>query len=82
MVDTHGLTRAASLRRAARDTMPILWTAVVLFVLAAMIEGFLSPSVAPYAIKAGVAVLSTVLLLVYLFVLGYPRSPRISHGLQ
>lgn len=73
LVDTHGLTRGASLRRAAGESMPTIWTAVVLFVLAAMIEAFLSPSMAPYAVKAGVAVLSSVLLLIYLVVLGYPR---------
>lgn len=74
MVDTRGLTRAASLRRAAGEAMPTMWTAVVLFVLAAMIEGFLSPSMAPYAVKAAVAILSSILLLAYLFILGYPRS--------
>jgi hypothetical protein len=50
--------------------MSTAWAALVLFVLAAGIEGFLSPSSAPYAIKAAVAILSCVLLLFYFVVLG------------
>lgn len=73
LVDTRGLTRIASLRRAAQESMSTAWAAVVLFVLAAAIEAFLSPSLAPYAIKAGVAIVSCVLLLFYIVVLGYPR---------
>lgn len=74
LVDTHGLTRIASLRRAAGESMSTLWAAVLLFVLAAIIEAFLSPSLAPYEIKAGVAILCTVLLLFYFFVLGYRKA--------
>ena len=76
LVDTHGLTRAASLRQAAAESSSTVWAAVVLFVLAAMIEAFLSPSAAPYAIKAAVAVLSCVLLVFYFVVLGYPRKRK------
>ena len=72
LVDTRGLTRAASLRQATTESSSTVWAAVVLFVLAAMIEAFLSPSEAPYAIKAAVAVLSCVLLLFYFVGLGYP----------
>jgi uncharacterized membrane protein SpoIIM required for sporulation len=72
MVDTKGLTRIASLRRAAKEASSTTWTAVVLFVLAALIEAFLSPSAAPYAVKAATAIVCTILLLIYLFVLGYP----------
>jgi len=74
LVDTKGLTRAASLRRAAGETMPLMWSAVVMFLLAAMIEAFLSPTSAPYWVKALVAVLSAGLLMFYLVVLGYPRG--------
>ena len=74
LVDTRGLTRAASLRQATTESSSTVWAAVVLFVLAAMIEAFLSPSEAPYAIKAAVAVLSCVLLVFYFVVLGYPRK--------
>jgi hypothetical protein len=43
---------------------------MVMFLLAAGIEGFLSPSAAPYEIKAAVAIVSTVMLLYYFVVLG------------
>ena len=43
-------------------------------VASAMIEAFLSPSSAPYWVKALVAVLSATLLMVYFVVLGYPRG--------
>jgi uncharacterized membrane protein SpoIIM required for sporulation len=71
LVDTRGLTRIASLRRAAQESMSTAWAAVMLFALAAGIEAFVSPSAAPYAVKAGVAIVSCVLLLFYFVVLGY-----------
>ena len=73
MVMTGGLTRADSLRQAGRDAMPTMAAAVVLFVLAAMIEGFISPSGLPYEVKAAVGVFSTGVLLFYFVFLGYPR---------
>jgi uncharacterized membrane protein SpoIIM required for sporulation len=71
LVATGGLSRAASLRRAAVEATPVIGAAVVLFCLAALIEGFVSPSAAPYAAKAAVAVLSTAMLLFYVVALGY-----------
>lgn len=71
---TNGLTRVDSVRHAAREAMPIMGTAMVLFFLAALIEGFLSPSAAPYGIKATVAVVSSGLLMFYFVVLGFPRE--------
>ena len=70
VVWTHGLTRIESLRRAAKEAMSTVWAALVLFALAAGIEGFVSPSSLPYAVKAAVAILSCALLVVYFFVLG------------
>ena len=46
---------------------------MAIFFLAALIEAFLSPSGAPYALKAGVAILSSGLLMFYFVILGYPR---------
>ena len=43
---------------------------MILFALAALIEAFLSPSAAPYEIKAAVAGVSAVLLAFYVLVLG------------
>ena len=74
LIDTGGLTRTAALRRTAVQSMPTMGAAMVMFLLAALIEGFLSPSAAPYWVKASVAVLSASLLVVYFLVLGYPRD--------
>lgn len=74
MIDTRGWTRAASLRRAAREAVPNVCASVLLFCLAALIEGYVSPSALPYGAKASVAVLSTCLLLFYFIILGYPRG--------
>ena len=72
-VRTAGLSRLASLRQAAHQSMPLMGAAMVLFFLAALVEGFLSPSPAPYWVKALVAVLSSGLLTAYFLVLGFPR---------
>ncbi len=77
LVHTRGLSRAASLRQAGRETLPTACAAVVLFILAAMIEGFLSPSSMPYRFKALVAAVSSGLLMFYFVVLGWSSgSPR------
>ncbi|MDA1051136.1 MAG: stage II sporulation protein M [Planctomycetota bacterium] len=72
-LSTGGLTRESSLRKTAVDAMPIMGAAIGLFFLAALIEGFLSPSSAPYWIKAVVSILSSGLLMFYFVVLGFPR---------
>ena len=72
-IHTGGLARLASLRKAAEECMPVIGAMMVLFFLAALIEGFLSPSSAPYAVKAGVAILSSGGLMFYFVVLGFPR---------
>ncbi len=77
LVDTGGLTRSDAVRRAARQATPTMGAAMALFFMAAMIEGFLSPSRAPYEIKAAVAVLSTLLLMFYFVILGLPRETMV-----
>ena len=62
MINTHGLSRIASLEQAGREAMPTMGAAMVMLAIAAMIEAFLSPSAAPYAVKAAVAIVSSVLL--------------------
>jgi len=74
LIDTRGYTRIASLRRAAQVAMPSMGAAILMFVAAAAIEGFLSGSPAPYAIKAVTAVLTAAMLLVYFVLLGRPRK--------
>lgn len=69
----YSLGRGDSLRKSAEYTMPIMGSAMVMFFLAAMIEGFISPTGLPYALKATVAVVSSGLLMFYFVVLGFPR---------
>jgi uncharacterized membrane protein SpoIIM required for sporulation len=78
LVDTKGQTRVGSLRREALRALPALNASVVLFVLAAFIEGFVSASALPYWAKANVGVLSAMLILAYL-TLGarHPVDPRL-----
>lgn len=66
-------SRRSSLRKTAVETMPLMGAAMAMFFLAALIEGFVSPSGLPYWIKATVAVLSSGLLSFYFIILGMPR---------
>ena len=54
LVETRGLSRGASLRQAGQEAKTTISAAIILFALAAVIEGFLSPSAAPYWVKASV----------------------------
>lgn len=73
---TNGLTRMDSMRQSAHRSVPIMAAAATLFVLAAFTEGFLSPSPAPYLLKAGWAIMSSALISFYFVVLGFPRAKR------
>ncbi len=77
LIDTKGETRIASLRREAKNALPMVGAAVVLFVFAAFIEGYVSPSSLPYAAKAGVAAGSAVLLAAYLVFGGRERRAEV-----
>lgn len=70
IIDTKGWGRLESLRRTAPRALESAGVATILFLLAAYIEGQISPSALPYSFKATVAVISTVLLLGYVVVLG------------
>ncbi len=79
-IRTGGWSRGASLTRAAREAMPLMGAAMILFVMAAFLEGFVSPSVLPYPVKAGAAIVSSTMLMFYFLVLGYPRSAARATG--
>lgn len=68
------LTRRAALVVAARRAVLLLLGCVPIFVLAGIIEGFISPSPLPVAVKFLVAALSGVALLIYL--VGVGRTER------
>jgi uncharacterized membrane protein SpoIIM required for sporulation len=72
-IDTQGQSRLASLRREAANALPSAGAAVVLFVLAAIVEGYVSASALPYWVKAAVAVVSAAIIVAYLALGG--RAP-------
>jgi len=70
LIVTRGQSRLASLRREAANSLPTVGVAVLLFVFAAFLEGFVSASALPYWSKALIAIVSATLLLIYLLFLG------------
>ncbi len=72
-IDTKGLARDASLFKTSRATLPVVGTIIILFGMAAVIEGCISPTAIPYIYKALIAGMSTVLLILYFVVLGFIR---------
>jgi uncharacterized membrane protein SpoIIM required for sporulation len=76
LIDTQGQTRLASLRRAAARALPVVGASVLLFVLAAFLEGFVSASPLPYSGKAAIALATAALLVLYLTLGGRESSLR------
>jgi uncharacterized membrane protein SpoIIM required for sporulation len=74
LFSTGGLSRIDSLFQAARQAVPIMAASATLFFLAALTEGFISPSPLPYTIKAAWAILSAGLISFYFVVLGFPHD--------
>ncbi|MEM8733626.1 MAG: stage II sporulation protein M [Planctomycetota bacterium] len=74
MLVTAGLRRFDSIRLNAMKAIPVMTASGVLFFLAALTEGLLSPTGLPYAVKALFGVFSSVMLMFYFVVLGYPSE--------
>jgi uncharacterized membrane protein SpoIIM required for sporulation len=73
----RGVNRLDALIQNAREALPIAMCAVALFCMAAVIEGFVSPhpeKFVPWWAKGLVSTLSSIMLMFYLIVLGYPRT--------
>ncbi len=79
LIDTQGQSRISSLRREAANSLPAVGVAVVLFVLAALVEGYVSASSLPYWAKAAVAILSAASIIAYL-ALGGRGDPLPRHA--
>lgn len=75
---TEGLTRIESLRLNAERSIPIVICSVMLFVMAAFVEGCLSASPLNYIIKSCFAILSSIGLVCYFVLLGYPTQERLA----
>ncbi|SIO09031.1 Uncharacterized membrane protein SpoIIM, required for sporulation [Singulisphaera sp. GP187] len=73
LIDTQGQTRLGSLQREARRALPTVGASVVLFLLAAFLEGYVSASALPYSAKASIALVCAGLLVAYLALGGRRR---------
>lgn len=80
LIDTRGYSRITALQRTAKEAMPTMCAAMILFVLAGLIEAFISPSGLDYWVKALIAVVSSALLVFYFVMLGMPESERNATG--
>ncbi|WP_341677953.1 stage II sporulation protein M [Niveibacterium sp. SC-1] len=68
------LSRAASLRRAGRASVPIVAGAAAMLVIAAGIEAFWSPRVLDLSLKAGVGLFNWALVIAYMLFAGRARG--------
>lgn len=75
-VYTRGLTRLASLRQQAIVAIPVMSASAVLFLLAALTEGLISPSSLPYFLKVLYGMFSSTALMYYFVILGYAGESR------
>jgi uncharacterized membrane protein SpoIIM required for sporulation len=74
LIVTEGQSRLSSLRREGVKSLPIVGVSVILFILAAFLEGYVSASPLPYWSKATIAIFCASLLAFYLFGLGRTNS--------
>ena len=72
---TRGLTRIDSVRESGRQAIPIMTASAALFFLAAVTEGFLSPSNVPYLFKVAWSIISSGMISFYFVILGFPSGP-------
>ena len=66
MVVTNGLSRAGSLRKAGRNIFAQIMGAAAMLMIAAMIEGFWSPSAVPDAVKWAFSAVNMLLVIAFL----------------
>ena len=73
-------TRAQALKNKGMEAAKIVIGCACLLVIAGLIEGFISPSSLPPAVKIGTGILSGVVMYSYLFLVGHPNEHRTSPG--
>jgi uncharacterized membrane protein SpoIIM required for sporulation len=76
LVVTGGRTRTGSLRQCAEELVQLVGGAAVMLLIAALIEGFWSPSSVPPPVKWGVAILLSALVTAYLTLAGRDSAAR------
>jgi uncharacterized membrane protein SpoIIM required for sporulation len=76
LVVTGGRTRTGSLRQCAEELVQLVGGAAVMLLIAALIEGFWSPSSVRPPVKWGVAILFSALVTAYLTLAGRESAAR------
>jgi uncharacterized membrane protein SpoIIM required for sporulation len=74
LIDTGGLTRLGSLQKAGKKALGLIFGAAGLLAIAALVEGFWSPSSVREEVKWAVAVLNALLVAGYLALAGRRRK--------
>lgn len=74
IVDPGDLTRAQALKKKGMEAAKIVIGCAALLVVAGLIEGFISPSTLPAAVKFGTGILSGIALFTYLSFAGRERD--------
>jgi uncharacterized membrane protein SpoIIM required for sporulation len=75
LVDTRGLTRIGSLRRASPSISRQILGAAAMLLIAALVEGFWSPSSLPAPVKWTASGVFSVLVVLYLSLAGRGADP-------
>ena len=76
LVDTKGLTRLGSLRAQAREIAQLIMGAALMLVIAAVVEAYWSPSALPPPVKWFASAVFTLLVVLYITLVGRKRAPR------
>ncbi len=76
MVDPGDLTRAQALKKKGMEAAKIVIGCAALLVVAGLIEGFISPSALPPAVKFATGILSGIALFAYLFFVAREPGPE------
>jgi uncharacterized membrane protein SpoIIM required for sporulation len=77
LIDTRGRTRLGSLRAQARELVELIVGAALMLIIAALIEGFWSPSSLPPQVKWGFSAVASALVALYIVLGGRgARTPE------
>jgi uncharacterized membrane protein SpoIIM required for sporulation len=80
IIDPGDLTRGQSLRAEARRSIVVVGGLVLVFLVAGLVEGFVTGSGLPTWGRVGVGVAVWTLFLTYVWTLGRPSNPRSGRG--
>jgi uncharacterized membrane protein SpoIIM required for sporulation len=74
LLNPGAYSRRDALSLAARRVVPLVVLAIPLLIVAGLIEGYLSPTDTPFALRAGVGIVTGIMLYLYLFSFGRDKG--------